>query len=183
MSSNPGNNRRCAGCKYLRRRCPKDCLLAPYFPPNNPLRFESVHKIFGASNVAKLLQQVAEDRRAEAADCMVYEASSRVSNPVYGCAGMIYQLQEEIVKVQLEIQNVKGKIALHNAQQSFSSVLQQQQQLQEEHKERVIGVVGASNDVHHMGLQEQCAYNLGTTELDEFLWPASEVNSDHHFIN
>ncbi|CAI0558094.1 unnamed protein product [Linum tenue] len=67
----------------------------------NPQRFEFVHKVFGASNVAKLVQQVAEDRRAEAVDCMVYEASLRVSNPVYGCAGMIYQLQEEIMKVQL----------------------------------------------------------------------------------
>lgn len=47
---------RCAACKYLRRRCPKDCIFSPYFPPNNPHRFASVHRIFGASNVGKMLQ-------------------------------------------------------------------------------------------------------------------------------
>ncbi|CAI0443064.1 unnamed protein product [Linum tenue] len=169
MSSNQGN-RRCAGCKYLRRRCPKDCLLAPYFPPNNPQRFESVHKVFGASNVARLLQQVAEDRRAEAADCMAYEASLRVSNPVYGCAGMVYQLQEEIMKVQLEIQDVKGKIALHNAGHSFLPALQQQQEEHKE-KERIVGVAAGNVYHDHVGLQ-QGAYNLGgTEEEDGLLWP------------
>lgn len=47
---------RCAACKYLRRRCPSDCIFSLYFPPNDPQRFASVHKIYGASNVAKILQ-------------------------------------------------------------------------------------------------------------------------------
>ncbi|KAK6252813.1 hypothetical protein QUC31_014533 [Theobroma cacao] len=51
---NPG---RCAACKYLRRKCHSDCVFSPYFPSNNLQRFASIHKIFGASNVAKLLQQ------------------------------------------------------------------------------------------------------------------------------
>ncbi|KAM5557261.1 LOB domain-containing protein 27-like [Rosa sericea] len=49
-------NGRCAACKYLRRRCPSDCVFAPYFPSNNPQRFDSVHRIYGASNVAKMLE-------------------------------------------------------------------------------------------------------------------------------
>ncbi|PPR83351.1 hypothetical protein GOBAR_AA37359 [Gossypium barbadense] len=47
---------RCAACRYLRRRCTQDCILSPYFPSNNPQRFASVHRIYGASNVTKLLQ-------------------------------------------------------------------------------------------------------------------------------
>ena len=47
---------KCAACKSLRRRCPKDCVLAPYFPPTNPQRFACVHKIFGASNITKMLE-------------------------------------------------------------------------------------------------------------------------------
>lgn len=50
------NNSRCAACKYLRKRCPSDCIFSPYFPPNDPTRFENVHKIYGASNVARMLQ-------------------------------------------------------------------------------------------------------------------------------
>lgn len=45
----------CAGCKLLRRRCNPDCIFVPYFPSNVPEKFASVHKIFGASNVSKML--------------------------------------------------------------------------------------------------------------------------------
>jgi hypothetical protein len=46
----------CAACKLLRRRCAKDCVFAPYFPADEPHKFGSVHKVFGASNVNKMLQ-------------------------------------------------------------------------------------------------------------------------------
>ncbi|CAI0549023.1 unnamed protein product [Linum tenue] len=46
----------CASCKLLRRRCAKDCIFAPYFPSDDPHKFAIVHKIFGASNVSKMLQ-------------------------------------------------------------------------------------------------------------------------------
>ena len=46
----------CASCKLLRRRCAKDCIFAPYFPSDNPHKFAFVHKVFGASNVGKMLQ-------------------------------------------------------------------------------------------------------------------------------
>lgn len=45
----------CAACKLLRRRC-ADCVFAPYFPADEPQKFASVHKVFGASNVNKMLQ-------------------------------------------------------------------------------------------------------------------------------
>ncbi|MBA0636264.1 hypothetical protein Godav_029134 [Gossypium davidsonii] len=46
----------CASCKLLRRRCAKDCIFAPYFPSDDPHKFAIVHKVFGASNVSKMLQ-------------------------------------------------------------------------------------------------------------------------------
>lgn len=46
----------CAACKLLRRKCVKDCIFAPYFPAKESYNFASVHKIFGASNVNKMLQ-------------------------------------------------------------------------------------------------------------------------------
>jgi hypothetical protein len=48
--------KRCAACKYLRRRCAHDCVLAPYFPASHPHRYACVHRVFGASNVARILQ-------------------------------------------------------------------------------------------------------------------------------
>lgn len=46
----------CAACKILRRRCADKCILAPYFPPTDPLKFTTAHRVFGASNIIKLLQ-------------------------------------------------------------------------------------------------------------------------------
>lgn len=51
-----GGNSPCASCKLLRRRCAKDCTFAPYFPSHEPQKFAIVHKVFGASNVSKMLQ-------------------------------------------------------------------------------------------------------------------------------
>jgi len=45
----------CAACKLLRRRCAEECPFSPYFSPLEPQKFAAVHKVFGASNVSKLL--------------------------------------------------------------------------------------------------------------------------------
>ncbi|KAL0012758.1 hypothetical protein SO802_007866 [Lithocarpus litseifolius] len=120
---------RCAACKSLRRRCPEDCVLAPYFPPTNPQRFACVHKIFGASNTTKMLEQLPLHLRAVAADCMSFEASSRVEDPVYGSVGIISQLQEQIIEAQSELVKTKSEIAFHNAQQQVQQQQMQQQQM------------------------------------------------------
>ncbi|KAJ0971748.1 hypothetical protein J5N97_019707 [Dioscorea zingiberensis] len=49
------NSMPCAACRKLHRRCNQDCVLAPYFPASQPEKFAQVHKVFGASNVIKML--------------------------------------------------------------------------------------------------------------------------------
>ncbi|XP_050379576.1 LOB domain-containing protein 24-like [Argentina anserina] len=105
---------RCAACRFLRRRCPSDCTFAPYFPPNNPQRFASVHRIYGASNVARMLQQLPADLRAQAADTLYYEAEYRVGDPVYGCVGVISRLIEQINEVESELAKTRADIVLHS---------------------------------------------------------------------
>lgn len=63
MKESGGNKKQgaaspCAACKLLRRRCAQDCLFAPYFPADEPHKFANVHKVFGASNVNKMLQVI-----------------------------------------------------------------------------------------------------------------------------
>jgi len=48
-------NMPCGACRTLRRRCKKDCILLPHFPPSEPEKFIAVHRVFGASNVCKML--------------------------------------------------------------------------------------------------------------------------------
>ncbi|KAF5727431.1 LOB domain-containing protein 11-like [Tripterygium wilfordii] len=101
----------CAACKILRRRCAEKCVLAPYFPPTEPAKFTIAHRVFGASNIIKFLQELPESQRADAVSSMVYEASARIRDPVYGCAGAIFQLQKQVVELQAQLAKAQAEIA------------------------------------------------------------------------
>ncbi|CAI8598763.1 unnamed protein product [Vicia faba] len=100
----------CAACKLLRRRCAQECPFSPYFSPHEPQKFASVHKVFGASNVSKMLMEVAECSRADAANSLVYEANVRLRDPVYGCMGAISALQQQVQSLQSELNVLRGEI-------------------------------------------------------------------------
>ncbi|GJW69331.1 hypothetical protein Tco_1269865 [Tanacetum coccineum] len=100
----------CAACKLLRRRCAQECPFSPYFSPHEPQKFASVHKVFGASNVSKLLMEVPENQRADAANSLVYEANVRLRDPVYGCMGAISALQHQVQSLQAELNAVRSEI-------------------------------------------------------------------------
>ncbi|KAL6198889.1 hypothetical protein ACLB2K_028677 [Fragaria x ananassa] len=118
----------CAACKLLRRRCAQDCVFAPYFPADEPHKFASVHKVFGASNVNKMLQKIfstrrhsglnlvfdtqelPEQQRSDAVSSMVYEANARVRDPVYGCVGAISSLQQQIDVLQTQLAIAQAEV-------------------------------------------------------------------------
>ncbi|KAF7806046.1 Protein LATERAL ORGAN BOUNDARIES [Senna tora] len=79
------------------------CIFAPYFPPEEPQKFANVHKIFGASNVTKLLNELLPHQREDAVNSLAYEAEARVRDPVYGCVGAISFLQRQVQKLQKEL--------------------------------------------------------------------------------
>ena len=87
----------CGACKFLRRKCVRGCIFAPYFgAEQGAARFAAVHKIFGASNVAKLLLHIPLPRRCDAVLTISYEAQARLSDPVYGCVATIFALQQQV---------------------------------------------------------------------------------------
>ncbi|XP_076904006.1 LOB domain-containing protein 12-like [Bidens hawaiensis] len=100
----------CASCKLLRRRCAKDCIFAPYFPPDDPHKFAIVHKVFGASNVSKMLQELPVHQRADAVSSLVYEATARMRDPVYGCVGAISYLQNQVSQLQMQLAMAQTEI-------------------------------------------------------------------------
>ncbi|TVU36654.1 hypothetical protein EJB05_18597, partial [Eragrostis curvula] len=103
----------CAACKLLRRRCAQECPFAPYFSPHEPHKFAAVHKVFGASNVSKMLLEVPEAERADAASSLVYEANLRLRDPVYGCMGAISVLQQQVNALEAELDAVRAEIFKH----------------------------------------------------------------------
>ncbi|XP_015887130.2 LOB domain-containing protein 24 [Ziziphus jujuba] len=106
---------RCAACKYSRRKCRSDCIFYPYFPSNNSERYACVHQIYGANSIRSILQQLPIHLRAEAAESLYYEAKCRFEDPVYGCAGIISQLHQQIRNAESQIAKVRAQIAFLNS--------------------------------------------------------------------
>ncbi|KAL5125377.1 LOB domain-containing protein CRL1 [Glycine soja] len=87
----------CGACKFLRRKCTSDCVFAPYFSYDQAsTHFAAVHKIYGASNVSKLLSHLPIQNRSDAAVTISYEALARMQDPIYGCVAHIYALQHQV---------------------------------------------------------------------------------------
>ncbi|KAF4349734.1 hypothetical protein CsatB_001436 [Cannabis sativa] len=110
----------CAACKLLRRRCAQDCVFAPYFPADEPQKFANVHKVFGASNVNKMLQELPVQHRGDAVSSMVYEANARVRDPVYGCVGAISSLQQQIDVLQAQLALAQAEVVHLRVRQNAS---------------------------------------------------------------
>ncbi|KAL6201619.1 hypothetical protein ACLB2K_025332 [Fragaria x ananassa] len=119
-SRKQGASSPCAACKLLRRRCAQDCVFAPYFPADEPQKFANVHKVFGASNVNKMLQELPEHQRGDAVSSMVYEANARVRDPVYGCVGAISSLQQQIDVLQTQLALAQAEVVHLRVRQTAS---------------------------------------------------------------
>ncbi|KAK6919955.1 Lateral organ boundaries, LOB, partial [Dillenia turbinata] len=151
------SQRPCAACMILRRRCEESCLLAPYFSRHEVEKFVKVHKVFGASNAVKMIQvtiafpsynvsdlisitnskghdqMVEETHREDAVKALVYEATARLKDPVYGSAGTIFHLQ-------MTIQELKMRLELTRAQ-----ILELQ-----EKRDELLGVLSHYNQLNHV---------------------------------
>lgn len=118
------SNSPCAACKFLRRKCTQECVFAPYFPPDQPQKFANVHKVFGASNVAKLLNELNATQREDAVNSLAYEAEYRLRDPVYGCVGLISILQHKLKQMQDDLMNAKKELTTYIGPQAMLPMVQ-----------------------------------------------------------
>ncbi|KAH7517352.1 hypothetical protein FEM48_Zijuj09G0054500 [Ziziphus jujuba var. spinosa] len=101
-----GSGSPCGACKFLRRKCVKGCIFAPYFCHEQGVNhFAAIHKVFGASNVSKLLAHLPVSDRCEAAVTISYEAQARLQDPIYGCVSHIFALQQQAPQDWFEQEN------------------------------------------------------------------------------
>ncbi|CAN1221241.1 LOB domain-containing protein 36 [Linum grandiflorum] len=112
-------NSPCAACKFLRRKCTQECVFAPYFPPDQPTKFASVHRLFGASNVAKLLNEIPAGQREDAVNSLAYEADARLRDPVYGCVGLISILQHKLKQLHIDLDTAKHELSKYIGPQAM----------------------------------------------------------------
>ncbi|KAG8390126.1 hypothetical protein BUALT_Bualt01G0051100 [Buddleja alternifolia] len=110
-SHEPRSSSSCAACKFLKRKCTPKCQFAPYFRSEEPKKFAKVHKVFGASNVSKILNEVPEDQRDDTVNSLVYEAEVRLRDPIYGCIGAIASLHQKMVELQYDLILARTRLA------------------------------------------------------------------------
>ncbi|KAK9061850.1 hypothetical protein SSX86_019034 [Deinandra increscens subsp. villosa] len=166
------SNSPCAACKFLRRKCTQECVFAPYFPPDQPQKFANVHKVYGASNVAKLLNDLPATQREDAVNSLAYEADARLRDPVYGCVGLISILQHRLKQVQLDLENAKRELANYIGPSAMVPILNHGSFVQQPalpynmQAEPVVGLTGSRG---FREVQQQMVGDCGDRE------PSSEV--------
>ncbi|KAG6400470.1 hypothetical protein SASPL_137304 [Salvia splendens] len=101
-SSGGGGGGPCGACKFLRRKCVTGCIFAPHFDSEQgAAHFAAVHKVFGASNVSKLLLHVPLEKRPDAVITICYEAQARLRDPVVNLQAEISYLQAHRATLEL----------------------------------------------------------------------------------
>ncbi|URE38031.1 hypothetical protein MUK42_16936, partial [Musa troglodytarum] len=112
----------CAACKYQRRKCNPDCTLAPYFPANQQHKFLNAHRLFGVSNILKIIRNLDPYQHAEAMKTIIYQSDMRALDPVGGCYRIIRDLEYQIERDSNELALVLRQLAVCRAQAAQASV-------------------------------------------------------------
>ncbi|XP_022715160.1 LOB domain-containing protein 22 [Durio zibethinus] len=157
-SGSNGTTQACAACKYQRRKCTPDCILAPYFPHDRQRQFQNAHKLFGVSNINKIIKNLNPPEKDIAMRTIVFQSDARASDPVGGCYRIIQELQRQIEYSQAELDLVFHQLAICRAQ----AVQQHQQQ------------------TSHLQMQEPgCNSTLGCEMVDPD--PLNSYNSNYYY--
>ncbi|KAK1306993.1 LOB domain-containing protein 22 [Acorus calamus] len=109
-SSTTTTNQACAACKYQRRKCNPDCPLAPFFPADRQRQFMNAHRLFGVSNILKIIRDLEPNLKCEAMRSIIFQSDARANDPVYGCVGIIKNLELLIAKESAELSSVYQQV-------------------------------------------------------------------------
>ncbi|KAL1538182.1 LOB domain-containing protein 28-like [Salvia divinorum] len=105
----------CAACKYQRRKCASDCILAPYFPHDRQPQFLNAHRLFGVSNIVKIVAGLNQPEKDHAMRTIIFQSDARASDPVGGCYRIIRDLEHQINLAKAELEIVLHHLALCRA--------------------------------------------------------------------
>ncbi|XP_031126681.1 LOB domain-containing protein 2-like [Ipomoea triloba] len=105
----------CASCKHQRKKCTEKCVLAPFFPAEKGREFQAVHKVFGVSNVTKMVRNLKEEERGRAVESLVWEAICRHNDPVLGPFGEYRRVYEELKLYKSQYEPTGMVIGWNNA--------------------------------------------------------------------
>ncbi|KAL4560051.1 hypothetical protein LXL04_032199 [Taraxacum kok-saghyz] len=134
----------CAACRYQRRKCAPDCVLAPYFPHDRQRQFQNAHKLFGVSNITKLIRDLDPPQKDEAMRTIIYQSDVRAQDPVEGCYRIIRELHRQIEYSRAELEIVLHQLAICRAH----AVQNQNQNQNLHHHQDQLLIDGVDCDIH-----------------------------------
>ncbi|XP_062103355.1 LOB domain-containing protein 27-like [Humulus lupulus] len=169
MTIKGGTTQACAACKYQRRKCSRECPLAPFFPSDRPQRFQHAHRLFGVRNILNILKVVSPCQRQDAMTSIIYESDMRKQFPVQGCVGIINVLQTQIDQMQEEIHAIQSKILLFKQQQ------------QQQHQQQIIPFSSSTpdDDHHHYNNLQLATTTVTSNDHNTVLDQLQHVHIDH----
>ncbi|KAK3210491.1 hypothetical protein Dsin_015197 [Dipteronia sinensis] len=113
----------CAACRFKRKKCTENCVTAPYFPISRTAEYEKARKVFGVTNIEKMLSGVSPNDRRTTADSIIMEGTARHDDPVLGTLGIVLDLKSQVHSLKIEHEELQ--------QQYLASLLERERQLLE----------------------------------------------------
>ncbi|KAF3776670.1 LOB domain-containing protein 1 [Nymphaea thermarum] len=109
------------------------------------------------------LMDLSESHRADAVSSLVFEANAWMRDPVYGCAGTIFQLHWQLTELQSQLAMAKAEIHNMEIRQLNLMALWCMETAQSPQavtdQSNIYGVNNNSNDTYHHG---QFQFQQGT---------------------
>lgn len=109
------NRHACAACKHQRNKCGDNCMLGQYFPANMVEEFQAVRRIFGTSNLKKMLAGLDAQQKEEAIKSCIWEASMWQRNPAQGPLGVHRKLEQEVESLRTQLNRQIGILPYSNS--------------------------------------------------------------------
>lgn len=171
MTIKGGTSQACAACKYQRRRCSKECVLAPFFPAEKAKEFQNAHRLFGVRNIMNILKQVPPQQKEDAMTSIIFESDMRAQYPVRGCMGIISQLHVQLQQTVEELRMVQSKLAICKEQFQYNNQILPLSPNSNNYSSNSLpqlhlGITASkSTDHDHHGLPIYPQYNCGSSEM------------------
>ncbi|CAL8999198.1 unnamed protein product, partial [Prunus brigantina] len=73
--------------------------------------FSSIHNVFGANKMSRILSMLPMSERAVASWTMTFEAHARDVDPIYGATSYILDLQEQVLNIQAQLDEAHEQLA------------------------------------------------------------------------
>ncbi|KAI3731742.1 hypothetical protein L1987_62931 [Smallanthus sonchifolius] len=163
----------CASCRHQRKKCTEKCILAPFFHAEKAQDFQAVHKVFGVSNVTKLVKDLSREDGKKAVDSLIWEANCRLKDPVLGPLGEFQRVSEELVVYKAQYQQANIHHHLRQVPVTPSGVLYGNKSAQQ----RLMGSWNGDNMLEYLhgngivggGIDNSRMFNYGSLQNVEKL--------------